>query len=136
MTFATKSAQPGSDEPARLRPVLTCPYRKFIHWRGRRIGRCSHPMWDGCRLIWSLLIGLFRSRVTLEAENMVLRQQIIVLRRTAPKRPRFNALDRLILGGLYRLFPDVRSALTIVRPETVVQWHRAGFRAYWRAGNR
>ncbi len=89
-------------------------------------------MWAGCRAIWSLLIGLFRSRATLEAENLVLRQQILVLRRTAPKRLSFNALDRLILVGLYRLFPDVRSALAIVRPETVVRWHRAGFRAYWR----
>ena len=63
---------------------------------------------------------------------MVLRQQIIVLRRTAPKRLGFNVVDRMILVGLYRLFPDVRSALAIVRPETVVRWHRAGFRAYWR----
>jgi hypothetical protein len=57
-------------------------------------------MWDGCRLIWSLLIGLFRSRATLEAENMVLRQQIIVLRRTAPKRLGFNVFDRMILVGV------------------------------------
>jgi transposase InsO family protein len=89
-------------------------------------------MWDGCRVIWSLLIGLFRSRATFEAENLVLRQQILVLRRTAPKRLSFNALDRLIFVGLYRLFPVVRSALAVVRPETVVRWHRAGFRAYWR----
>ncbi|MFL6301998.1 MAG: hypothetical protein ACJ72H_00520 [Candidatus Sulfotelmatobacter sp.] len=75
---------------------------------------------------------MFRSRAALEAENLVLRQQIILLRRTAPKRPTFDALDRLILVGLYRLFPPVRSALTIVRPETIVRWHRAGFRAYWR----
>jgi hypothetical protein len=86
----------------------------------------------GCRAIWSLLIGLFRSRATLEAENLVLRQQILVLRRTAPKRLSFNALDRLILVVLYRLFPHVRSALAVVRPETVVRWHRAGFGAYWR----
>ena len=51
-------------------------------------------MWDGCRLIWSLLIGLFRSRVTFEAENLVLRQQILILRRTAPKLLSFNTLDR------------------------------------------
>jgi hypothetical protein len=89
-------------------------------------------MWAGCRVIWSLLIGLFRSRATLEAENLVLRQQILVLRRTAPKRLSFNALDRLILVGLSRLFPDVRSALAVVRPETVVRWHRAGVKAYWR----
>ena len=72
-------------------------------------------MLDGCRLIWSLLIGLFRSRAALGAENLVLRQHIIVLRRRAPERPSFNALDRLILVNLYRLFPAVRSALTIVR---------------------
>ena len=81
----------------------------------------------GCRAIWSLLIGLFRSRATLEAENLVLRQQILVLRRAAPMRLSFNALDRLILVVLYRLFPHVRSALAVVRPETVVRWHRAGF---------
>jgi hypothetical protein len=89
-------------------------------------------MLDSCRLIWSLLIRLFRSRATLEAENLVLRQQIIVLRRTAPKRLRFSGFDRLIFLTLYQLFPDVRSALAIVSPETVVRWHRAGFRAYWR----
>ena len=89
-------------------------------------------MWDACKLIGSSLIGLFRSRASLEAENLVLRQQIIVLRRTAPKRLRFNALDRLIFVGLSHMFPDVRHALAIVKPQTVVRWHRAGFRAYWR----
>lgn len=89
-------------------------------------------MWDACRLLWSLLIGLFRSRASLEAENLALRQQIIILRRTAPKRLCFNNFDRLIIVGLYRLFPGIRYALTVVRPETVIRWHRAGFRAYWR----
>ena len=65
-------------------------------------------MWDTCKLLWSLLIGLFRSRASPEAENLVLRQQIIVLRRTAPKRLCFNAFNRLMLVGLYRLFPDIR----------------------------
>ena len=63
---------------------------------------------------------------------LILRQQIIVLRRTAPKRLSFNGLDRWIFVGLYRLFPDLRDALAVVRPETVIRWHRAGFRAYWR----
>ena len=56
-------------------------------------------MWDACKLLWSLLIGLFRSRASLEAENVVLRQQLIVLRRTAPKRLRFSAFDRLMFAG-------------------------------------
>lgn len=89
-------------------------------------------MWDVCKLLWSLLIGFFRSRASLEAENLVLRQQIIVLRRTAPKKLSFNAFDRLIFVGLYQLLPDAREALAVIRPETVIRWQRAGFRAYWR----
>jgi hypothetical protein len=59
-------------------------------------------MWDACKLLWSLLIGLFRSRASLEAENLALRQQIIVLRRAAPKRLSFNALDRSIFYSAWR----------------------------------
>jgi len=69
---------------------------------------------------------------TLEAEIWILRQQINVLRRTAPKKQTFSSIDRLIFVGLYRLRPSVRDALAIVKPETVVKWHRAGFRLYWR----
>src|SRR6266568_3438870 len=89
-------------------------------------------MWDLCRLVWWVLVDLFRPRAKLEAEILVLRQQINVLRRTAPKRLLLSSIDRLIFVGLYRLFPDVRGALTIVKPDTVIRWHRAGFRAYWR----
>jgi hypothetical protein len=87
-------------------------------------------MWDLCRLTWWVLVDLFRPRAKLEAEILVLRQQINVLRRTAPKRFLLSSVDRLILVGLYRLFPDVRGALAIVKPDTVIRWHRAGFRAY------
>jgi hypothetical protein len=89
-------------------------------------------MWDLCRLLWRALVGLFRSRAALEAENLVLRQQVIVLRRTTPRKPVFSSIDRLIFVGLYRLFSNVGEALAIIKPETVVRWHRAGFRAYWR----
>src|SRR6266571_8362163 len=89
-------------------------------------------MRDFCKLIWWLLVGLFRSRAALEAENLVLRQQINVLRRTRPKRPAFSRTDRLIFVGLCRWVPDVRAALAIIKPDTVMRWHRAGFRAYWR----
>jgi transposase InsO family protein len=89
-------------------------------------------MRDLCKLIWWALVGLFRSRVALEAENLALRQQINVLRRTGPKRPALSRTDRLIFVGLWRLFPNVRAALAIVKPDTLVRWHRAGFKAYWR----
>jgi transposase InsO family protein len=78
------------------------------------------------------LVGAFRSRVSLEAENTILRHQLNVLRRKLPKRPMFGMLDRLIFAGLYRLAPNVLGALAIVKPETVIKWHRAGFRSYWR----
>src|SRR5262249_22940607 len=85
-----------------------------------------------CRLIWCALIGFFRSRASLEAEILLLRHQLNVLRRKSPKRPTFGSIDRLIFAGLYGLEPNVLSALAIVRPETVIRWHRAGFRLYWR----
>ncbi|EAQ33669.1 Integrase core domain containing protein [Nitrobacter sp. Nb-311A] len=78
------------------------------------------------------MIDQLRSRVVLEAEILVLRQQINVLRRTRSRRPIFILIDRLILGGVCRLFPKIYDALAIVRPETVIRWHRAGFRSYWR----
>jgi transposase InsO family protein len=79
-----------------------------------------------------MVIDLFRSRAALEAEIVVLRQQINVLRRANPKRSQFISIDRLILGGVCRLFPKMHDALAIVRPDTVIRWHRAGFRSYWR----
>jgi hypothetical protein len=79
-----------------------------------------------------MVADLFRSRTALEVEIWMLRQQINVLRRTAPKKQTFSAIDRLIFVCLYRLRPGVRDALAIVKPETVVKWHRAGFRLYWR----
>ena len=84
------------------------------------------------KLILGLLPDLFRSRAALEAEILVLRQQIIVLRRRKPARLPFMPTDKLVLGWVYRLFPKTCDALALVRPETVVRWHRAGFRSYWR----
>jgi hypothetical protein len=78
-----------------------------------------------------MVADLFGSRTALEVEIWMLRQQINVLRRTAPKKQTFSAIDRLIFVCLYRLLPGVRDALAIVKPETVVKWHRAGFRLYW-----
>jgi transposase InsO family protein len=89
-------------------------------------------MGDMLKLIWWLVTAFFRSRVLLEAEIVVLRHQLNVLRRKAPKRVAFNIFDRVVFAGLYRLAPGVLSALAIVKPETVIRWHRAGFRVFWR----
>jgi len=89
-------------------------------------------MFDLCKLIVGTVIDLLRSRATLEAEILMLRQQINVLRRG-----NFD-LRRLILGGICRLFPKMYDTLAIVRPDTVIRWHRAGFRLYlrWRSRRR
>ena len=73
-----------------------------------------------------------KSRARLEAENIVLRQQVIVLSRKARSRVRLGNIDRLIFVWLYRMFPSILSAITVVKPATVIRWHRRGFRAYWR----
>ena len=74
----------------------------------------------------------FSRRARLEAENLLLRQQLVVLRRKSPKRVRLWNIDRLLMVWLYRLYPSLLDAIIIVQPETVIRWHRRGFRAYWR----
>jgi hypothetical protein len=78
------------------------------------------------------LLLLFQSRSRLQVEILALRQQLIVLRRTAPKRVRLRAVDRLFLVLLYRLWPGVVDSIAVIRPDTIVRWHRRGFRALWR----
>jgi len=78
------------------------------------------------------LAGLFWSRPALQAEIVVLRHQLNVLRRRSPQRVTVGNLDRLVFVGLNRLAPKVLDALKILQPETVIHWHRAGFRAHWR----
>src|SRR4029077_12468192 len=86
-------------------------------------------MRDVCSLIWLALIGLFRSRASLQAEILTLRHQLNVLRRKSPLRLGFNSIDRLVFAGLYRLAPGVLDALKVVRPENGIRRHRARFRA-------
>ena len=82
--------------------------------------------------VLAVLVSPFKSKVRLEAENAVLRHQLIVLRRTLHGRARLTNYDRWFLVQLYRWFPSILQVLAIIRPETLVRWHRAGFRCYWR----
>ncbi len=80
----------------------------------------------------AVLASPFKSKLRLEAENAVLRHQLNVLRRKLHGRVRLTNHDRWFLIQLYRWFPSILRVLTIVQPETLVRWHRAGFRCYWR----
>jgi hypothetical protein len=80
----------------------------------------------------SLLSFRFRSRASLELELVALRHQVIVLRRHRPRRLQLHSADRLLWAWLYRVCPRVLGAMVLVKPATVVKWHRQGFRIYWR----
>src|ERR1700741_166125 len=86
-------------------------------------------------LLWFLLTlfaSPLKSKSRLEAENAALRYQLIVLRRKVGGRIRLTNGGRLFFIQLYRWFPSVLKVITVIRPETLVRWHRAGFRRYWR----
>ena len=80
---------------------------------------------------YQLIRSLLVPRLVLVMENLALRQQLLVLRRST-KRPRLRHRDRLFWVTLSHLWRDWRSILTIVKPETVIKWHRQGFKCYWR----
>src|SRR5258705_11753789 len=82
--------------------------------------------------VLAVLASPFKSKSRLEAENAVLRHQLIVLRRKLKGRARLTNNDRWFFVQMYRCFPSILKVVTIVRPETLVSWHRAGFRRYWR----
>ncbi len=80
----------------------------------------------------SIFAFRFRSRASLELKLIALQHQLAVLRRQRPGRPQFSSLDRLLWVWLYRIWPQVIDAMILVKPATVVQWHRKGFRLHWR----
>jgi transposase InsO family protein len=83
------------------------------------------------RLLLILIARLFHSRRNLILENLALRQQLAALKRSHP-RPQISVTERWFWIALRRFWPEWRKALFIVQPETVVRWHRAGFRLYWK----
>jgi hypothetical protein len=82
--------------------------------------------------VLGILASPFKSKIRLAAENAALRHQLIVLRPNVRGRVQLANSDRWFLVQLYRWFPSILKVLTIIRPETLVRWHRAGFRSYWR----
>ena len=82
--------------------------------------------------ILAVLASSFKSNAGLEAENAALRHQLTVLRRKVKGRAHLTNNDRRFLIQMYRWFPAVLPVLTIIRPETLVRWHKASFRCYWR----
>jgi hypothetical protein len=80
----------------------------------------------------SFLLDRFKSRRRLEIENLYLRHQLNIAMRKAPQRLRLRGADRALMVWITRLWPNLLSLSRVVRPDTILRWHRAGFRAYWR----
>ena len=95
-------------------------------------GRSVAGMLKLVHSVVSVLVRRFRNRAVLELENLALRHQLHVLRRQRPGRPRLFAVDRLLWVWLYRLWPRCLDVMVLVKPATVIHWHRQGFRRYWR----
>ena len=86
-------------------------------------------------VLWAFanfVVDLFKFRKRLEAENLLLRHQLNVALRYAPRRLRLRGVDRAVLVGLVRFWPDLARSVRVVKPETVLRWYRMGFRTYWR----
>jgi hypothetical protein len=116
-------------------PHHTCAYRKLNGSRHPANRLIVGPMGELFGFIWCAIAALFRSRAVLQAEILVLRHQLNILRRRSPKRVILGKVDRLVFCGLYRVSPTALNAPKILQPESVIRWLRAGFRAYrrWRS---
>ncbi len=87
------------------------------------------------KAIYFLIRAFLTPQLMLAAENLALRQQVSVYKQSV-KRPKLRPRDRAFWVWLSRLWSDWRTALAIVQPETVIRWHRRGFRLYWRRKSR
>ena len=83
-------------------------------------------------LLGTFVVNLFRSRRRLEVENLFLRHQLNIALRSAPHRLRLHASDRALKVWMTRVWPSLLGLSCVVQPDTILRWHRAGFRAYWR----
>src|ERR1700682_4107766 len=107
-------------------PVSSCVYRKpYSSWCRDGIAYAGGMIGLLC-FVLAVLASPFKSKLRLEAENAVLRHQLNVVRRRLHGRVRLTNHDRWFFIQLYRWFPSILQVLTIIRPETLVRWHRAG----------
>jgi hypothetical protein len=90
------------------------------------------PMIAVLRSLAMFIIELFKSRRRLEVENLVLRHQLSIALRRAPASIRLRGSDRALLVWMTRLWPSTLGSVQVVQPETILRWHRAGFKAFWR----
>src|SRR5690349_8482745 len=83
-------------------------------------------------VLWIFVVDIFKSRRRLEAENLFLHHQLNIALRRAPPRLRLYGSDRALLVWMTRIWPGLLDISRVVKPETILRWHRSGFKAFWR----
>jgi hypothetical protein len=99
-------------------------------WGLRVLVQFFHSALSAVHVLAAAASATFKSRTALHLENLALRHQLGVLHRSV-KRPKLTSADRLLWAWLCEIWDDWRTALVIVKPETVIAWHRKGFRLFW-----
>src|SRR6201993_2648049 len=99
-------------------------------WNLRLLRQLFRLAFSALHMLATAASAAFKSRATLQLENLALRHQLSALHRSV-KRPKLTSADRLLWAWLCAAWSDWRSALVIVKPETVIVWHRKGFRLFW-----
>src|SRR5215813_8893440 len=100
-------------------------------WSLRIIRQIARLVLSALNLMEVATATAFKSRAALQVENLALRHQLAVLRRSV-KRPKLTSADRILWAWLCEAWRDWQSSLLIVKPETVIGWHRMGFRLFWK----
>jgi putative transposase len=121
------------DTVHRILTLVTCMTRLCLQSLNDRFAAWTKP--DTTSLVLGTLTDLARSKSELVAENALLRQQLIILRRQV-KRPACTKTDRMLLVFLSRLARTWKQVLFIVQPQTLLRWHRQGFKLYWKYKSR
>ena len=126
-----KSGSPGSTTNSPLWSARVPSQNLVRVTESRKCGTATRDARVSDSICLLALRSALDSRASREAEILVLRQQLLILNRKCRKRARLRNIDRLILVWLHQIFPSVLDAIAVVTPETVIRWHRRGFRAYW-----
>jgi putative transposase len=131
--FTRSSSQRGTSTVQRILTFVTCMTRFCLQSLHHRFVVWTKP--DTTSLMPGMLTDLARSKSELVAENALLRQQLIILQRQV-KRPACTKTDRMLLVFLARMVRTWKQALFIVQPETLLRWHRQGFKLFWKYKSR
>jgi hypothetical protein len=133
--FVARQTVETGDESRSVASRYACHSRKFDPTEIRAVTENQSiidAMFAIIYLLGTFIADLFKSRRWLEVENLFLRHQLNITLRRPPQRLRLRGSDRALMVWMTRLWPNLLVLARVVQPATILRWHRAGFRTYWR----